>query len=393
MNEKIDCCGCSACAEICPRGCIEMKRDEEGFAYPVKKEESCTECGLCSKVCPCIHTEKADNRIPKAYACINEDEEVRMSSSSGGIFSLLAKYVLSQGGKVYGAAFDADWNVNHISVESEAELYKLRGSKYLQSDMNATYSQVKNDLEQGRTVLFTGTTCQAAGLKNFLHKKYDNLYLVDFVCHGVPSPLVWEKYLYYIKELRGGVFDRESMPSFRSKAEGWHRYSVSIPFIHDAEYLKEHDEDLYMKIFLQNINLRPSCYDCKFKPSIAYSDITLADFWGINKFFPEMNDDKGVSLVMLNNKKGEQLFHEVSGGMQSKEVSYEKVIPYNTSIVKSVECPPKRDEFFRELKKCEDRELRKLMEKVTRISIFRRIIGYAKRCILKLFTNIKGLRK
>lgn len=278
MN-KTNCCGCSACVSICPKQCITMKVDEEGFLYPWTDKEKCSNCGLCDKVCMINHPmDSQSDRKGTAYACINISEEDRLRSSSGGVFPLLAKCILAKGGKVYGAAFDEEWLVQHVCIGDVNDLSMLQGSKYMQSDKKQTFVQVKRDLDSGKEVLFSGTPCEVRGLKGFLQKEYEKLTCVDVVCHGVPSPLVWRKYIVYIEKLVGKPRDRESTPSHRSKTDGWSRYSVSIPFCHDTEYRKGHDKDLYMRTFLKDVILRPSCYECICKPSVNISDISLADF-------------------------------------------------------------------------------------------------------------------
>lgn len=362
-----ECCGCSACASACTSQCIVMQEDEEGFLYPRINAENCTSCNLCKKVCP-INQERAiqPDYPVKAYACINKNEAERLQSSSGGVFCVLARYVLERGGKVYGAAFDKEWAVCHIKIDTVEEIGKLQGSKYLQSNKNAIYKQVKEDLQAGREVLFSGTPCEIGGLKGFLGRKYEKLLCVDVVCHGVPSPMVWQKYLAYIEEQTGCPRDRESTPAHRSKSDGWSRYSVSIPFSHDTEYRKEHDKDLYMRTFLENIILRPSCYNCHFKPSAGLSDISLADFWGIENVLPEFFDDKGTSLILVNTGYGNTIFREIQDSLRWQQVDYDMAVKYNQAIYKSPPMPAIRKYFFAKLK---EMDIRKLMLKVSRDSV------------------------
>lgn len=359
LANKSSCCGCSACANACPKQCIHMQEDNEGFKYPIINQSECINCGLCVKICP-INSELGDKKDVHslAYACMNMDEEVRLNSSSGGIFSLLAEGIINKGGIVYGAAFDTNGMVHHIAIENKDDIRQLRGSKYIQSDMNQVFQEIKNHLEDNRIVLFTGTPCQNAGLKSFLHRDYDNLYCVDFICHGVPSPMVWKRYLIYLENKWGKERWRESNPSFRAKHEGWVRFSISIPFSHDTEYRMEHHQDSFMKVFLKNIILRPSCYHCQFKPSTNISDITLADFWGVWNIVPEMHDDKGTSLSIVNSAKGQRLFEEIKVNMRYQEVDLQEAIHYNSSFYESVKEPKERKQFFEQIDKY---DLEKLM--------------------------------
>lgn len=386
IEEKSDCCGCMACMNACPVSCISMEVDKEGFWYPRIDEEKCIHCNLCEAVCPISNNAISSKEISvdevKAYACINLAQEIREASSSGGVFSLLAEEVIKDSGKVYGAAFDEEGLVCHIGVENEEELSKLRGSKYLQSRIDECYLKIKEELEKGRKVLFSGTPCQNAGLRTFLRKDYENLYCVDFICHGVPSPSVWKKYLNYLEKYMGLPRDRESNPSFRSKKDGWIRFSISIPFSNGIEYRENLNNDLYMQTFLKDISLRPSCYECQFKPSNNISDITIADFWGIQHVLPEMFDNKGTSLVFVNSKKGEKLLKAVSEKMKWKEVDYNKAIEYNPSAYRSVKRPKRREKFFKNIN-CMDIEV--LMKKVTKDSFYlkakRKVISIVKKIL------------
>jgi len=273
--EKKNCSGCHACYSICPKQCIKMCEDEEGFWYPQIDKEQCVNCGACKKVCPVLK-EYQPNPRGKAYACINKDEGIRMKSSSGGIFTLLASAVIEQGGVVFGVAFDSDFSAFHTYVEDKTELEKLRGSKYVQSRIFDTYKKVKEYLDLKRIVLFSGTPCQIGGLKTYLGKEYDNLIMQDIICHGVPSPLVWQKYI-TLRETKAG--SKIGRTFFRHKKYGWKTYSVRFEFSNRTEYEQIFSKDLFMRAFLANLCLRPSCYNCHFKSKERESDITLADFW------------------------------------------------------------------------------------------------------------------
>ncbi|MGN1410890.1 MAG: Coenzyme F420 hydrogenase/dehydrogenase, beta subunit C-terminal domain [Oscillospiraceae bacterium] len=345
IQEKSKCCGCSACKNICPKDCISMISDNEGFLYPQVDTSKCVDCHLCEKVCPVLNSNhKLDERI--AYACYNNDETIRLQSSSGGIFTLLAETIISQDGIVFGASFDKNFNVVHTQVDNIEDLSKLRGSKYVQSDINTTYKQAKDYLNQGRQVLFSGTPCQINGFSNYLKKSYDNLLLVDFICHGVPSPLVWNN---YVKDKERDYHATPQKISFRHKNYGWKRFSVSFLFKNDTEYLKDLHEDKFMKGFLSDLYLRPSCYKCESHGENRASDITLADFWGIQNVLPQLDDDKGTSLVVVNTSKGRSIFESLQSKMICQSIELNKAISYNPSYYKSVEPNKNREKFFNEL--------------------------------------------
>lgn len=346
MQKIIDiknCTGCHACYNACPKQCISMQSDNEGFLRPVIDNSLCINCGLCKKVCPVLGEYKG-NPKGTAYACINNNEETRQQSSSGGVFTLIAEYILSLGGVVFGAAFDEDLSVYHIEVTNIEALSKLRGSKYLQSRIGDTYKSAKAYLEGGKPVLFTGTPCQISGLYAFLGKDYENLYTQDLICHGVPSPDVWQKYLRFREKSAGASTQRTF---FRHKKYGWEMFSVLLDFTNSTEYIQIFSKDLYMKGFLADLCLRPSCYNCHSKSVERESDITLADFWGIVRVCPEFFDDKGTSLVLVNSPKGAKLFDAISAFMHYKEVDMDEALKYNPSAFRSVAKPKKRELFMK----------------------------------------------
>lgn len=344
FNKK-ECCGCGACAQLCPRNCIEMKPDEEGFLYPAVNEQECTDCGACSRVCPIASAgaETAED-APTCYAAWSRNERQRLESSSGGVFSLLAEQVFAQGGRVYGAAYDDRMQVCHIPANNEEELARLRGSKYVQSRIGDAFQKARSDLREGKPVLFSGTACQIAGLKCFLGRDYPNLYLVDVLCHGVPSPKVWEKYLAWQQRRHGKSPVRKV--SLRSKDTGWRSYSVKLDFENDRTYSRKHGYDAYMDMFLSDICLRPSCHECRFKSLHRPSDLTLGDAWGIEKLLPEKDDDKGVSLVFVHTAKGGELLRSIMGGLEYRQVDGNQALPPVAYSRRSAHQPPNRETFF-----------------------------------------------
>lgn len=344
--EKKECCGCGACVSVCPQKCIEFTEDNEGFLYPKVDQKKCINCGLCEKSCPILNKKEINLESEKAYVVYAKDEQIRKKSSSGGIFSLLAEQILNEGGVVFGASFDQDFSVKHIPIFESSDLDLIRGSKYLQSRTENTYAQVKELLESGRIVLYSGVACQIAGLHSFLKKDYDNLYSVDVLCHGVPSPKLWKKYL---KEQERNYGGNLKCATFRDKKYGWKHYSVLLTFENEKMYQRKQQEDDFMRLFLKNICLRPSCHDCKFKSLNRPSDITLGDCWGINKLMPEMDDDKGTSVVLIHSGNGEKLFENVKDSMIFKENEVDEILPKSADSRKSVLMHKNRTKFFKKL--------------------------------------------
>lgn len=371
IENKKDCMGCHACMNICPKNCITMESDKEGFLYPKVDYDICIKCDKCIDVCPVINKTLVDNN-PLAYACINKDEEIRLDSSSGGIFTLIAENTISESGVVFGACFNDKFELEHHFVETKEALSKLRGSKYLQSKIGNSYKQTKEFLDSGRKVLFTGTPCQIVGLQSYLGKSYNNLLTIDIICHGVPSPGVWSKYVEFRETEAGSLAQRIA---FRRKNEGWKRFSVSFLFKNNTEYRQNLQKDLYMRAFLKDVCLRPSCYECEFKGLNRQSDITLADFWGIQNVLPKMDDDKGTSLVFINSNNGREIFNSISKKTDFKEVDINEAVKYNPSAIRSVKKNSNRDYFFEDIEKLKFNQLVK------------------KYCTDKLHTRIKNKGK
>ncbi len=316
-----------------------MISDLEGFVYPRVSLSLCVDCGLCEQVCPFLHP--CSKRIPeRTYAAKSEDDEVRLSSSSGGVFTELASWVIRQGGVVFAARFTDDWGVEHTFTEHLSDLHFFRGSKYVQSNIGNSYQQAFVFLKQGRRVLFTGTSCQIAGLNRYLkNRSYDLLLTVEVVCHGVPSPKVWKCYL---KDLTGNKLEAISMIGFRSKETGWHNYSIVCE--HNRRYVKSFRKDPYMKSFVSNFSLRPSCYACVCKQFATNSDLALGDFWGVDTLHPHLDDDKGIGLVFVHTAKAEKILKLLP--IVCMEENYEHVIQFNNCIYASPHKPLLRYLFF-----------------------------------------------
>ena len=358
LQNKKDCCGCSACVQRCPKQCISLKEDKEGFLYPIVDENTCIDCGLCEKVCPII-TPNEPREPLKVYAAKHKDDEIRMKSSSGGIFTLLAEQIIDEGGVVFGARFDEYWEVMHDYTETKEGLAVFRGSKYVQSRIGNTYLQAENFLKQGRKVMFTGTPCQIAGLKRFLRKEYENLLAVDFVCHGVPSPKVWRIYLDETLARQGigkntvlshAMLRQKFIRSidFRSKSTGWKNFSFALTLTKASVNGEENSvllstvfsENQFMQAFLGDYILRPSCYKCVCKAGRSGADITLGDFWGIEMIRPDLDDDKGCGLVLNYSN-----CNLTSLAIGLERMSYENAKTRNSAIYDSVKIP-KNHAFF-----------------------------------------------
>ena len=374
IKDKKECCGCGACANICPQKCITLMPDEEGFLYPVVDKKKCTNCGLCEKICPIINKQKDDMILPQCYACYNIDDEILLDSSSGGVFHLLAESVINNGGIVYGAKFESAYKVVHARITTVEEMAELRKSKYLQSEIRDVYTQVKQDLQDGKTVLFSGTECQIAGLKKYLVVEYDNLYTQGIICHGVPSQYVWEKYL------RENKIGSNAIVNFRHKSNGWENYSV---FVQDEniQINTDHSKDCYIKSFLSDCNIRPSCYDCKFKTITRYADITLADFWGVSQKHNDMNTGKGTSAVMIHSEKGKNLFDNIANNLVIKPVLYDDILKNNTAGLLSAKPHKNRNKFFNQIKA---KPLKSLVKKYIEPSLLRKLLTNGKKVLNKI---------
>lgn len=373
IKSKYDCCGCGACAQRCPHNAIELIQDNEGFLYPQIDESICIDCGLCERVCPIINQVLPSEPI-KTFAAKNNDENIRQLSSSGGIFTLLATKVINNGGVVFGAIFNAKWEVEHDYTDTIEGIAKFRGSKYVQSKINNNYILAEEYLKDGKQVLFSGTPCQIAGLKRFLRKEYENLICVDIICHGVPSPFIWQKYLeqYNSTEL--------SSISFRDKTNSWKRYEVVIRQGKKTLIREDIGKNIYMKLFLSDLCLRPSCSNCSSKSGKSKSDITIADFWGIQHLHPDFDDDKGCNLILIHSKKGLNLFNKLE--CDKIKTDFKTAIKYNPSYFKSVAEPKYRKYFFKNFERYGFAIYDKICKK-QQPSLIRRIASRCKRMITK----------
>lgn len=386
IGNSSSCTGCAACYNICPVQAVTMCSDEEGFLRPLIDTTSCINCGKCEKVCPILYPTITPESIKEAYACFALDENIRQSSSSGGVFTLLAQEIIRRKGVVFGAMFAEDFSVIHSWTDTEDGIKQFQGSKYVQSCIDYTFSECKKFLEDDRWVLFTGTPCQIGGLVKFLDKKYEKLLCIDIICHGVPSPLLWQKYrLEMIKKYKSKI----QRTSFRSKKYGWKMYSVLFTFENNTEYIQKLTKDSYMQLFLNDLCLRNSCYECNFKSIDRYSDITIADFWGIENVYPEMFDDKGTSFVICHTEKGKEFFN-ILQKIERKAVNVNDGIKYNLAMVKSVIKPQLRNLFFSSIDNMPINKLKNKFIRKNYLSIFKRLVRKMVK-LVRLFTNRKKI--
>lgn len=402
--DKKDCCGCNACVQRCPKQCIKMQPDNEGFLYPVVDTAACIDCKICEKVCPIINDSTPQQAL-KVYAAYNTDEEVRLQSSSGGIYTLLAEATIKEGGVVFGVKFNEEWMPEFGYTETIEGIAPFRGSKYVQAIVGNTYKQVEDFLKNGRKVLFCGTPCQVSGLNKFLRKEYSNLLTVDIICHGVPSPKVWDLYLREkcsrLTNANSGTnsnstgidstfYSQIETINFRSKTTGWSKYRFLLKLKNLDDNKQEsvsisetRDKNEYMRAFLSNIILRPSCYNCPAKQGRSHSDITIADFWGIDVIDPDFNDDKGCGAVLINTTKGAEV--DVLSQTIYKEKTFDEIIKYNSSYYKSTTPHPKREEFFNHLDKADtlSNYISAILTPSLKERIIKRIKLYAKSILRK----------
>lgn len=352
FDKKDNCCGCYACVNVCPKNCIVMKEDDEGFYYPNVNNSRCVDCKLCEKVCPIINKEKflQENglEVNNTFVAYTKNETIRRNSSSGGIFSELAVNVLNNDGAVFGVAFDSNFNAHHIMVNNVYDLNKLRGSKYIQSQVENTYQEAEELLKSGKLVLFTGVACQIAGLKTYLRKSYENLITVDVLCHGVPSGKVWRKYIEY-KQKKHNSKIKEFY--FRNKDKGWKLFTVKQKYANNQCESSIFTQDPFIQLFLGEICLRPSCYNCRFKDIKRPSDITIGDSWGIENYMPEMDDDKGTSVVIAHTEKGINLINCIKDNLIIKNAELDEALPPTADSRKSVLPHKNRERLFRRLDK------------------------------------------
>lgn len=339
IADKSKCCGCGACMQRCPKQCITMCEDEEGFLYPLIDVSVCIDCSLCEKVCPMLNQDNPQLPL-QVFAAKNNNDDKRLRSSSGGIFILIAEQIIKRGGVVFGARFDENWEVEHCFAEALEELIPFMRSKYVQSRIGNTYKQAEQFLKQGRPVLFAGTSCQIVGLRKFLGKEYENLLTIDVVCHETPSPGIWRDYLNIIcKELGVGKITSINFRAKQDEGFEWKQYGLVIKgkTLGGKEQnvsSKWFRDDTYLRGFIGNLYLRPSCKNCPAKSGKSGSDLTLADFWGIESMEPQFADNVGISTVFVQSSKGTDILNSLEDKVL-KPMTYEQAVMWNDAYYSS----------------------------------------------------------
>lgn len=380
MIDKVstkECYLCKGCSNICPTNAIEYSIEEKGFFYPKIDELKCIHCNLCERSCPVLNKiDSPEDNYPIAYAVKSKNIETRLKSTSGGVFFELGMYILKQGGCVCGTIFDNNFQVIHVLTEENSMLEKMRGSKYAQSEVGMIYRNIKKALDTGRMVLFCGCPCQTAALKLYINKEYNNLIIIDLICHGIPSQKFLDEYMKKLeKKYKSEIVDIE----FRNKISGWHNSSIKIKFKNGKVYRNPIVIDTYMRGYFSGTTMKDSCYTCNVKGFHSGSDITIGDLWGAEINFPQLDDNLGLSAVFVNTKKGDDLLKLLD--LIKIKIAKEQIIKFNRNVVESTKPSQNREEFY---KYCEKNSISKALfdyfcetksEKVTRI------IKYMIRCI------------
>lgn len=370
-GDKKDCNGCGICTTVCPKNCIKMKEDNEGFLYPVIDESRCIHCNRCKNICSNINP--LNGYEGEAYAAINKSEEERKNSASGGMFFLLAKEIIKRKGIVFGVEYTKELKVQHNYAENLADCKKFQDSKYVRSDINNSYKKVKEFLENNRWVLFTGTPCQIQALKIFLDKDYEKLILCDIICHANPSPKLFKMYIENIEKIYSKKIKKIS---FRTKENGWKNQATIIQFQDDTKI----EESTFYKAFIGELINRPSCYTCNFSSFNRQSDITVGDFWRVNKVLgnSEMDDDKGTSLVLINTPKGKKIFDDIKQNMKIRVTSKEAGLGNNRHEMIAPHVNRKR--FFKKVAKNKITETNviEMLKKYRQLKIHQKIIRKVK---------------
>lgn len=390
IKRKEDCVGCGACHDVCPADAIYWITDIEGFWYPKVEVSKCINCGLCEKVCPVIHSDilnetNNSNPTPIVLASYNSNEEVRRQSTSGGIFSALAEKWLDEGGYIGGAVWTEEFGVRHILSNKKEDLSRIMGSKYLQSDMTGIFNDVKLLLDKGEKVLICGCPCQMAGLRRFIRKEYDNLLLVDFICCSINSPKLFKEYIKDLENQYGSP-----MIYYHPKNKeygGWHNFAFKARFENGSIYHRNRTEDDFTNCFIgTHLAARPSCFECHFKKIPRVSDITIGDFWGIENIDPEWDSPDGVSVVLLNNDKGQSYYKSLGESVVSKKESLQDAVKGNAHLIRSL-YPSQldRNAFYETL---DTRGFRYAMDKYGRVH--HTLTARIKRLLQRIISRIKA---
>ena len=345
ITDKIKCCGCEACSNICSKNCIEMKSDDEGFAYPQVDKAVCVNCGACEKVCPILNQiDREDNPEQKAAIVQHQEREICRQSTAGGAFTAIAEYIIENKGVVFGVEMHSDYTVRHIAVEIKEELSKFRNSKYVQSIIGDTYRQAKKYLDMGKWVCFSGTPCQIEGLRHFLRKEYEKLLLIDVVCRAVPSPVVWEKYI------ASEIARHGEMRSirFRDKTLGYQYSTMELIDKKDNIYRGGIESQPWLRMFFSGMIIRPSCTDCRFRSQYRNSDYTIWDCFNVHSIDKSFDENLGVTRVLIHTKKGRDIFDKIKNTFKYKEIEVDVAIKGVQQMIISPKMHVRRDAFFKD---------------------------------------------
>ena len=343
ISNKAECCGCTACYSICPKNAIVMQPDHEGFLYPTVDSQKCVDCGLCEKVCP-IRNKKTDREDTEGYIVRIKEEDIVQNSTSGGAFTAFAAHIISQGGVVYGTGYDEMMRVTCKKAETVQQLDEMRGSKFVQSYLGETFREIKALLRKGKKVLFTGTPCQNYGLIHYLGGKPDNLVCIDFVCRGVPSPMIWKSYVDMMEKKYGA---KMIGARFKNKTFGYHATTMKIEFDNGKQWYGSGRIDPMMKAFVRELSSRPSCSQCRFKGIERISDVTMFDCYQFSQITGYKDDEKGYSSIFIHSYKGKKLFDEISDKLIVYPTEVKQLVTKNGVMVcNSAKPNPKRDQFY-----------------------------------------------
>lgn len=374
--DKSDCCGCSACSSICPKKCINMKEDEEGFLYPEIDKSKCVDCGICEKICP-IHNPLRGKGVPDIYAVQNNDSETLYQSASGGMFTAIALKIEEKKGYVFGAVYDENFLVKHFGTDDRKQFYRFRSSKYVQSNPGNCFIEVKELLDKGVYVCYSGTPCQIAGIKSYLKKDYENLFTVDVVCKGVASPEVLKQYTDMMSRKYGKIVGM----NFKRKTYGYHSSTMSVDFAGGRTYSRGGITDYMMRSFRANICMRPSCYKCSFKGESRVSDMTLFDCWHYEQLTGKKDNDKGYTAVMVHTEKGKRMLELCRDVVSVDEIEFEKSVEFDGIMISNcTDYNPKREKYLELLR---ENGLESAVKECIPISLKEKVIDNSKKILYK----------
>lgn len=343
-----NCTGCQACVQACPKQCIVMVPDQNGFIYPKANASICIKCGLCKKICP-NNTRVRSNDPIATFVAVQKDGDILKNSSSGGVFAALASFVLEKKGVVFGCILNEKLEAVHIGIIKHSDIEKMQGSKYFQSNVKSTYTEAKKYLQEGRQVFYTGTPCQIAGLKSYLGREYDNLITADLVCHGIASPFFFKGYVNWIeKKLQGKVVDFR----FRDKTKIWMGTTSKATIQRGTKTYEKIVSPMqqYYYFFLKGDIYRECCYECRYACSSRTGEFTMGDYWGIEKAHPEIKSEAGVSVLLVNNEKGMALINNIGGHLQLTQSTFEKASACNSNLICPTQYSNKRETILKILR-------------------------------------------